>query len=264
MKHIRILISILLIATSCKAETTPTHADVKREHDEVNHYHWSLWGNYQYRQGNIKPAAHWYSKILADNPTPYALHGYVMALYKSHNYQAILNVLPAIDEQFANDRDMQLIFAQALLYTKNLEAAHTKFAQIYEKNKTHSESAYFAAESYSRLQEYTKAMDVIDTYLKASTQQHTEFLFHFLKAQIFAVQHYMDKAREYAKKALDMNPRFEQASVFLQLLDNIEREVLKSGAKQMNSQALKKFIPQVQKQSNNFYQTEKTIYFSRL
>ncbi|MGE0009222.1 MAG: tetratricopeptide repeat protein [Candidatus Babeliales bacterium] len=258
---------ILLLAGEFAAYANPealTPADIKKEADEVNHYHWSLWGNYQYRQGNIKQAANWYSKILGDNPTPYALHGYVTALYKSHNYPAILNVLPALDEQFANDRDMQLIFAQALLYTKNFKDAHAKFSSIYEKNKTHAESAYFAAESYSRLQEYTKAMDVIDTYLKHSTQQHTDFLFYFLKAQIFAVQHYLEKAREFALKTLEMNPRFEQAAVFLQLLDNIEREILKSGAKNMTQSALRKFIPQVQKQSNNFYQTEKTIYFSRL
>lgn len=264
MKHIHILLFSLGFAAYCKGDSSTTPADIKKEADEVNHYHWSLWGNYQYRQGNIKPAAYWYSKILGDNPTPYALHGYVMALYKSHNYPAILDVLPAIDAQFTNDRDMQLIFAQALLYTKNFKDAHTKFVEIYEKNKAHAESAYFAAESYSRLQEYTKAMDVIDTYLKHSCQTHTDFLFFFLKAQIFAVQHYLDKAREFATKTLEMNPRFEQAAVFLQLLDNIEREILKSGSKDMTPQAMRKFLPQVQKQSNNFYQTEKTIYFSRL
>ncbi len=264
MKSIPMLLFIVAIACSLKSDPAPVALDIKKEADEVNHYHWSLWGNYQYRQGNIKPAAYWYSKILADNPSPYALHGYVTALYKSHNYPAIVNVLPAIDEQFANDRDMQLIFAQALLYTKNLKPAHDKFVQIFEKNKTHAESAYFTAESYSRFQMYTEAMDLIDTYLKHSTQQHTDFLFYFLKAQIFAVQHYLDKAREFAIKALDMNPRFEQASVFLQLLDNIEREVLKNGARNNNASILRKFLPQVQKQSNNFYQTEKTIYFSRL
>lgn len=263
MKRI-LFVSMLLVAASCKTESINQLADIVREADEVNHYHWSLWGNYQYRQGNIKPAAYWYSKILADNPSPYALHGYVTALYKSHNYPAILNVMPLIDSQFADDRDMQLIFAQALLYTKQFAQAHKKFVDIYEKNKNHAEAAYFTAESYSRLQEYAKALEVVDTYLKHSTQQHTEFLFHFLKAQIFAVQHYIDKAREYAKKTLELNPRFEQATVFLQLLDNIERELLKSGVKQMTPQTLKKFIPQVQKQSNSFYQTEKTIYFSRL
>ncbi len=84
--------------------------------------------------------------------------GYLPLLAALKDYQQIVALIPQLQEHFANDPDIQLLFGQALEYSGKQKEADQLYIKLSRQFKTHQEIIYQAVNSYRRNQERENAI----------------------------------------------------------------------------------------------------------
>src|SRR2546430_2720766 len=84
--------------------------------------------------------------------------------------------------------------------------ADDRFIRLNDKHKTNPELAFNAANSYLRRKEPENALKVINNYLNNSPRKPTNFLFHFMIAQIQLQLNNKEEALKSVQKSLEMHP----------------------------------------------------------
>ncbi len=195
------------------------HLGAAQKHEPLSAHnvHNYFWANFQQFKGDPK-ASTWYEQLLASQAPIPVYKGYVNFLFDTDNFKLIVALLPKLDAAFAQDPDIQLIFARALEKVGAQHQADEKIFKLNNQFKTHQEITFQAANAYLRRKEPENALRAIDDLLNNSPRRPNNFLFHFLKAQIYVQLNDPAQALKCVQASLDMYPHFDKGWLLLAIL----------------------------------------------
>jgi tetratricopeptide (TPR) repeat protein len=192
---------------------------------KINHYHIYMWGYYNQFQDNPSIAQQCFESVINTEGSIYAYTGYIHHLYETNHYDTIIKLMPSIDEALQNHAETQLTFIKALELTDNQQAADKKIMQSYPRFTTNPEFSYGAALAHMRNNNPSKALAIINSYLDNSTERPTNFIFYFLKAQLYLSAEQKQLAYENIQKSLELNPSFDQGWLLSGLIHELEGNI---------------------------------------
>ncbi len=187
--------------------TCITYNAISSGPESLHHY---LWANYNHFSGNISHAQNWYEKLFSTNNSVYTYKGYLNFLADTKQFKQIVDLIPQIQKTFSNDADIQLLFAIALEKTNHLEQADNHIITLSQTFKTHPDITLRAAQTYSKRKEPENALLTIDAFLNNSPRKANNFVFYFLKTQIYMQMSQFNRALENIQKCLEMHPHFDK------------------------------------------------------
>jgi predicted Zn-dependent protease len=178
--------------------------------NSVDCLHNYLWANYNHFAGNISRAQNWYAKLFSTNNSIYTYKGYLNFLADTKQFKQIADLMPQIQKKFNNDADIQLIFANALEKTNHGNQADNHIIMLSQTFKTHAEISFRAAQTYIKRKEPENALLTIDAFLNNTPRKANNFVFYFLKTQIYMFLSQFTQALENIQKCLEMHPQFDK------------------------------------------------------
>lgn len=188
--------------------------------DETNSIHNFFLANYHQAAGELDKAQKGYQRIFLSPDTPVHVYkGYLPLLAATKNHQQIVALIPKLQEHFRNDPDIQLIFGQALEGTGKQKEADDLYIKLSREFKTHQEVIYQAVNSYRRNQERENAIKVIDDLLNHSPRKPNNFVFYFMKAQLYTELSDAPNARICVNKSLELYPSFDKGWLLFGMLE---------------------------------------------
>lgn len=184
-----------------------------------NNYHRYFYANYKQFKGDKKTAQDWYDKIIASHGSHHIYRGYLHFLSLTHNNAKIVALIPRLDKSFKDDAEVQLIFAKALSAVGNHKSANNKIIALSRAHKNNQEIALLATQIYMKRKEMKNALSVIDDLLNNSPRKSNNYIFYFLKSQIYIAMNKKQEALEHVKQSLELYPKFDKAWLLLALLE---------------------------------------------
>ena len=174
--------------------------------------------NYHQFKGNYDQAKELYQELHDGPPSTHYYKGYIPLLFAQKNYQEIINRLPELDPLFKQDSDMQLLFAYALEKVGRTQDAATRLIALHDQFKSNQEIAFKVAQLYLERKELENALAVIDTVLNNSPSRTNNFIFYFVKAQIYVFLNNKSQALKNVKACLRLYPVFDKGWLLFALL----------------------------------------------
>lgn len=188
--------------------------------DETDRFHNFLLANYEQAKGAHDKAHKGYQRLLLSPDAPIHLYkGYVPLLAATRNYQQIVLLMPKLSAHFENDPDIQLIFGQALEHVGKHKEADDHYIKLSRQFKTHQEIIFQAVNSYRRNKERSNAIQVIDDLLNNSPKKPNNFIFHFMKAQLYTELSDSNNARQCLDTSLKLYPHFDKGWLLFGMLE---------------------------------------------
>lgn len=181
--------------------------------DDTQTYHRYIWANYNHFAGkspNIKKAQEWYKEVFSSKSSIYSYKGYLHFLVDAKQWQQIIKLMPSLQEKFAQDPDIQLIFVQALEKTKQYTAADNLVVQLSQTFKTHPDISLQAAQTYLRNKDPENGLLTIKSFLNNTPTKPNNFIFYFLQSHIHVQLNQLPQALESVKQCLDLHPQFDK------------------------------------------------------
>lgn len=212
------LFFICCINLSADASLLPDTDTILLEDPQAENIHRYLMANYQQFGGNREKAYEIYKNLTAHRAPKDAYKGYIHLLNDVHAYPEIIRAIQASDNKFKDNAEIQLIYARALQNTGKQKEAAELLVNLNEKYKDNQEIAFEVAQQYLANKEPGNAIIVIDNYLNSSPTKPNNFIFHFLKAQIYMNMNDKHKAMQSVKKCLDMYPQFDKGWILYAML----------------------------------------------
>ena len=185
----------------------------------ASNLHQYIWASYNHFAGNTKTTHHWYQKIFSCPSSIYTYKGYIHFLYDLGQYQRIIKLADSLNTTFAQDPDVQRIFALSFEKTNNHAQADERFIRLNDQFKSNQEIALHTTHVYLRKKEPENALKVIDRLLNSSPRKPNNFIFYFLKAQICTQLNKHQDARIHIKKSLEMHPQFDKGWLLFAILE---------------------------------------------
>jgi tetratricopeptide (TPR) repeat protein len=211
MKFKNTVISTLLAGTVWYSST---HAK-----DETDLFHNFILTSYHQLDGKLDKAQKGYQRLLLSPDTPIHIYkGYLPYLAAARDYQQIVILMPRLQEHFANDPDIQLIFGRALEYTGKQAEADKLYINLSHQFKTHQEIIYQAVNSYRRNKQLVNAIQLIDDLLNNSSRKPNNFIFYFMQAQLYTELSDAKNARSSVEKSLELHPQFDKGWLLFGML----------------------------------------------
>lgn len=186
---------------------------------DASNMHNYLWANYNQFRGNNEQASAWYQRVFETNPSLHSYRGYLYHLDEAGKYQEIVDLFPKIKDSVAEDSKIQLIHALALSQVGRATASDEELIRLQAKFKGDKEITFYTANTYLRTKEPENALSVIDDFLKVSPRRPQNFIFYFMKSQIYSQLNKFDDALANIKQALQLHPQFDKAWLLLALLE---------------------------------------------
>lgn len=186
-------------------------------HDTQNLHRYFMANYYQFGN-NLKNAGKWYAQMGDNKTNPYIYTGYIPYLAAAGAYQEIVRLIPTLDEQYSSNDEMQLLFATALEQTGNKIAAYDRLIKLNQKNKTNQELAFKVTQIYLERSEPENALKVIDSVLNNAARRPNNYIFYFLKSQIYLSLNNKKEALAAVKQCIDVYPRFDKSWLLYAML----------------------------------------------
>lgn len=181
--------------------------------------HRFLWANYLQYKGNTHQAHQWYQKTF-EHKVPIHIHeGYVPFLFQTGQFTKIVQLIPKLDTEFADNPDIQRIFALALEKTGKQEEADNRFIALSKKFKTNQEIVFRTAQLFIQQQKLDEALTLIEAYLNNAQRKPNNFIFYFLKAQLHLHLKQIKKSHESVKKSLELYPQFDKSWLLYAMIE---------------------------------------------
>lgn len=192
----------------------------KSEADTLHNF---FLANYHQSRGQHEKAKKGYERLLRSPDTPIHVYkGYLPLLWAHKEYRQIVALMPRLQEQFKNDPDIQLIFAQALEMSGKQKEADELYIKLSRQFKSHQEIIYQAVNSYRRNKERDNAIQLIDDLLNSSPRKPNNFIFHFIKAQLYAEMSNAPSARDSVNKSIELYPHFDKSWLLFGMIEEKE------------------------------------------
>lgn len=185
---------------------------------ETQNLHRYLLANYYQFGQDYKNAGNWYAQIHPNNASIYIYSGYIHYLAATGAHHDIVKLIPELDQTMADHQEIQLLFANALEQTGNKRAAYERLIKLNEKNKANQEFAFRVAQIYLENAEPENALRVIDNVLNSSARRPNNYVFHFLKSQIYLTLNNKKEALACIKQCIEVYPRFDKSWLLYAML----------------------------------------------
>lgn len=189
----------------------------KETQDTQNLHRYLLANYYQYGQ-DYKNAGSWYAQIHPDNASMYIYQGYIPYLASTGAHDEIVKIIPQLDAQLTDNYEMQLLFANALEQTGKKKEAYEHLIALNEKNKTNQELAFRVAQIYLENTEPENALRVIDNILNSAARRPNNYVFYFLKSQIYLSLNNKKEALTSIKQCIEVYSRFDKSWLLYAML----------------------------------------------
>lgn len=183
------------------------HTYAKEEVQNLQRY---ILANYYQFGNHLTQAQQWYSAIIPDQDSINVYLGYIPFLATNQAFNQIVELIPKLDEPFKNNQEMQMAFATALEQVGNKKEAHKRFIILNDKDKANQELAFKVAQIYVENAEPENALKVIDTLLNNCPGRPNNFIFHFMKAQIYLQLNKKELALAAVKQTIQTYPKFDK------------------------------------------------------
>ena len=191
--------------------------------------HASFWANYNGFGKKPTVAFEWYKKHLCQRNLPGYMYRGLLHLFKqTNNLNQIIALMPLVEDAFADDIEIQLLFIHALQQTGAEDEADTRVITLSSKIKDNQELAFHAAQTYLRRKEPENALMTVDDYLSHASGRLNNFIFYFLKAQIYIMLDKKDLALAELQKSLDIHPSFDKGWLLFGLLQEQTGKIKKA------------------------------------
>ncbi len=184
--------------------------------DDVQSY---FLANYNQFRGNKKQASQWYQSMLANSAPAQAYLGYLYHLDEIGNYAKIVELYPHIKDRAQDDPKLQLLYALALAQTGRKKDSDETLVQLQTKFKGDKEIAFYATNRYLQAKEPENALSVINDFLQSAPRRPQNFVFYFMKSQVYAQLNKYEDALASVKQALQLHPQFDKGWLMLALLE---------------------------------------------
>ena len=178
--------------------------------------------NYYQFAGDLKNAGHWYQQIAPEAASRYIYLGYVPFLAATESNAQIVSLIPQLDGPFKNNLDMQLLFASALEKTGQKNDGYARLIMLNEQNKSNQELAFKVAQIYLARSEPENALKVIDNLLNSTARRPNNYIFHFMKAQVFLQMNKKPEALVAVKQCIESYPKFDKSWLLYAVLHEQE------------------------------------------
>jgi tetratricopeptide (TPR) repeat protein len=181
--------------------------------------HASFWANYNGFNKNPATAFTWYKKHLCKKNLPGYMYRGLLHLFKhTNNFKQIISLMPIVEDTFVNDIDIQMIFIYALQQTNAHDEADTRLITLASKIKDNQEITFHTAHTYLKRKEPENALSTVNDYLTHAGGRLNNFIFYFLKAQIYIMLDKKTEAIAEIKKSLKIHPSFDKGWLLYGLL----------------------------------------------
>ncbi len=185
-----------------------------------NSFHNYFWANYQQFGGNREETRKWYEHIFSEaNHSLLNNKGYLHFLSEIGNHKKIVELMPKVERIFTKDPDIQLIFVTALRHTGKKDDADNRLIKLSQTFKNHTELIFNAAETLVQRKELKNALALLDEYLNSAPRRPNNFIFYFLKGQIYMRMKDFKQARNFLQQCLEAHPRFPQGWLLKAMLE---------------------------------------------
>ena len=184
--------------------------------------HRYMLANYYQFAGDLKNAAHWYSQIAPEEASRYIYLGYIPFLAATESNDQIVSLIAQLDEPFKNNLDMQLLFATALEKTGKKNDGYSRLIMLNEQNKSNQELAFKVAQIYLARAEPENALKVIDNLLNSTARRPNNYIFYFMKAQVFLQLNKKSDAVAAVKQCIESYPKFDKSWLLYAVLHEQE------------------------------------------
>ena len=195
---------IIVLCTMC------INTIIAKNNVVTNDVHRYMWAEYQRFGGNGKEAYQWYKDLLSSNPSPHAYKGYIHFLSQTGNAASVVQLYDQHKDHFKDDDVLQLIFVQALKATGRQHEADELLSALVGRFKKNSKITIYAAQMYIRKKEFNNALSVVNNFLNSAPKTPNNYIFHFLKSQIYTQQNDAHNALKSVKKSLKLYPHFDK------------------------------------------------------
>ena len=188
---------------------------------EAQALHRYMWANKLGFEGgptSMKRAYQLYKSLLTSRSPLYMFKGYIHFLHDIGQHRQIVAMVPQLDKKFENDAAIQLIFAQSLEKAGREQEADDRFIRMSSKFKDNQQVIFQTVHILIRRKELQNALDIIDKLLNRSPSRPNDFLFHFLKAQIYMKLNNQQEALKNVKSALQLHPQFDKGWLMFALI----------------------------------------------
>ena len=180
-------------------------------------------------KGNKDKAAQWYDKIMSSKKPPIHVNkGYIHLLHDQGDFEKIITIMPKIDTLFKDNPEIQLIFISALKKAGNTTQAHDQLLRLSRTFKTHPEIVFQSAQLFIEKKELSNALSLINDYLNSTPHRNNNFVFFFLKAQVYSQLKEFKKAKQEIEKCLKAHPQFPQGWLLFSALEEQQGELQKA------------------------------------
>lgn len=220
------LVIFLILISSRVLDAVPAHA-----------WWYNFIANLKHFNNNHADAERWYGKFLTDESNspvssyvwhdkfrirmdipPYMYKDFLYHLKKNNNTDSIIQLMPLLETPLKHDTEVQLLFAQVLQQAGYQTAADQKFIRLLSQAKDQQEVALHAAQVFLRRKEPENALETIKKYLDHAPGSTSNFVFHFLQAQIYLAMNNNEEALKQLNLSLDLQPTFDKAWLLFALL----------------------------------------------
>lgn len=167
--------------------------------------------NFYLAGGDIKNAGLCFQQIVPDNQAHYVYLGYVPYLSASKSFAEIVDLIPQLDQSFKAHQELQMHFANALEMMGKKDDAFARLVELNDRNKSHQELAFKVVQLYVERQEPENALKVIDNLLNNSARKPNNYIFLFLKSQIYVQLNKKDLALATIQECIHAYPKFDKS-----------------------------------------------------
>lgn len=185
---------------------------------ETQNLHRYLLANYHQYGKEYKKAAQWYGLIHPESASIHIYNGYIPYLAETGAHQDIVKLIPQLDAQMANNQEIQILFANALEQVGKKADAYERLIALNEKNKNNQELAFRVAQIYLENAEPENALRVIDNTLNSSARRPNNYVFYFLKSQIYLSLNNKKEALASVKQCIEVYSRFDKSWLLYAML----------------------------------------------
>lgn len=183
----------------------------KNANQSAHNLHSYIMANFYQFGGDLKNAGYWYQQITPDHHAQYIYLGYVPYLTASKSFSEIVDLIPKLDQTFKNHQELQMHFASALEMTGKKDDAFARLIELNDKNKSHQELAFKVVQLYVERHEPENALKVIDNLLNNSARKPNNYIFLFLKSQIYVQLNKKDLALAAIQECIQTYPKFDKS-----------------------------------------------------
>lgn len=169
-----------------------------------------MMANYYQFANQKEKADKWYNRLAERTNSPYPYKGRIPLFYAQNKNKEIIKLIDDLDSVFAQDKDIQLIFAQALEKTGNHTASFQRLIKLNKQFPTNQEIAFKLIQLYLPKKEYEPALACIDAALNNAPRRSNDFIFYFLKSQVLVQTNKIEDALSSINICIENYPEFDK------------------------------------------------------